>query len=34
MAEEFAYNRVMEEAMEGSEIVVHKTNAEIAAMLK
>ena len=34
MAEEFAYNRVMEEAMEGSEIVVHKSNAEIAAMIK
>lgn len=34
MAEEFAYNRVMEEAIEASEIVVHKTASEIAAMLK
>lgn len=34
MAEEFAYNRVMEEAMNGSEITVHKTSAEILEMIK
>lgn len=34
MAEEFAYNRVTEEAIKGSEIVVHKTASEIADMLK
>jgi len=34
MAEEFAYNRIMEEAINASEIVVHKSNSEIASMLK
>lgn len=34
MAEEIAYNRVIEEAINGSKIVVHKSSAEIAAMLK
>ncbi len=34
MAEEIAYNRIMEEAVSGSEIVVHKTTQEIAEMLR
>ena len=34
MAEEIAYNRIMEEAINGSEITMHKTSAEIFEMIK
>ncbi|MBO7289433.1 MAG: peptidylprolyl isomerase, partial [Clostridia bacterium] len=33
MAEEFAYQRIMDEAIKGSEIKVHKTIPELAKMI-
>ncbi len=34
MAEEFAYNRIMDEAIKGSQITVHKTIPELCEMIK